>query len=354
MTKELYIKFLNNKCTTEELKEIVQWINSEASGEESKQWSFENWKSFCEDTIAGDDEKFRELFDKIQKRIDKKTKKERQPQSRKSVLMTWMTQAAAILFIPLFAFFLYIVSQKEFVPHEFTQLTVDTMEVISPVGSRTVLQLSDGTKVHLNYGSKLKYPQTFTGDTREVTLVGEGYFDVARNPEMPFVVKAGIINVKASGTAFNVLAYGDGDVIQITLVEGKVALEKKLQEGQHIGLGKMEPGQHVNYNVKTGSIKCTKGNVEKYTAWKEGKMIFDETPITEVAQQLKRKYNVDIEVQNDIKDYTYTVTFMDEPIMQILELMTIATPVSYKVLPRKKLPDGTFSKQEITIKRKDK
>ena len=82
-------------------------------------------------------------------------------------------------------------------------------------------------------------------------------------------------------------------------------------------------------------------------------MVFDGTPITEVAQQLERKYNVDIEVKDDIKDYTYSVTFMDEPLMQILELMTIATPVSYKVLPRKKLPDGTFSKQKITIKRKD-
>jgi transmembrane sensor len=353
MTKELYIKFLNNKCTTEEFNEIVQWIHSEASGEESKHWGYENWKSFREDDIAGDDKKFRELFDKIQNRIDKETKKERQPQSRKSVLMNWMSQAAAILFIPLLVFFLYTVSQKKFVPHEFTQLTVDTIEVISPVCSRTVIQLSDGTTVHLNYGSTLKYPQTFTEDTREVTLEGEGYFDVAQNSEMPFVVKAGRINVITSGTAFNVSAYGDDDVIQITLVEGKVALEKKLQEGQHKDLGSMEPGQHVKYNVKNGTIKCTKGKVEKYIAWKEGKMIFDETPITEVARQLKRKYNVDIEVQNDIKDYTYTVTFLDEPIMQILELMTIATPVSYKVLPRNKLPDGTFSKQKITIKRKD-
>jgi ferric-dicitrate binding protein FerR (iron transport regulator) len=106
--------------------------------------------------------------------------------------------------------------------------------------------------------------------------------------------------------------------------------------------------------MKNGNIKSTKGDVEKYIAWKDGKMVFDETPITEVAQQLKRKYNVDIEVENDIEDYTYSVTFMDEPLMQIIELMTIATPVTYKVLPREKLPDGTFSKQKITIKRKEK
>ncbi|WP_175552530.1 FecR family protein [Tangfeifania diversioriginum] len=353
MTEDLYIKFLNNECTTEELKLIIQWIKSEALGEESKKWGFENWKSFDEGNIPGNDKKFIELFDKIQNKIDKESDKERKFQNRKSGWFTWMTRAAAILFVPLLSFFLYTVSQKDFLSTEYTQLSVDSMEVISPVGSRTVLQLSDGTEVHLNYGSKLKYPQTFTGDTREVTLVGEGYFDVAHNPDKPFIVKTKKLNIKVLGTEFNVLGYTDVDVVQTTLVKGKVVLEKKLPEGQNKTLGTLVPGQHVSYNTQTGNIKSTKGNVEKYIAWKEGKMVFDETPITEVAQQLKRKYNVDIQVKDDIKDYTYTVTFLDEPLMQILDLMTIATPVNYKVLPRKKLPDGTFSKQKIIIKRKD-
>jgi transmembrane sensor len=350
MTKDLYTKFLNNQCTTEELKLIIQWINSEVSDEESKQWGLENWRSFREDDLTYEDKKFRELFDKIQNRIDKKAVKERKP---KSVFMTWMTRAAAILFIPLLTFFLYTVSKKEIATDEYAQLNIDTVEVISPIGSRTVLQLSDGTKVHLNYGSKLKYPHTFTGDTREVTLTGEGYFDVAHNPEKPFVVNAGKLIVKALGTAFNILSYSDDNVIETTLVEGKVVLEKKLPKGQNMTLGTLVPGQHVNYNAQTGNMNSTKGNIEKYIAWKNGKMVFDDTPITEVAKQLKRKYNVDIELEDDIKEYNYTVTLLDEPLMQILELMTIATPVDYKVLPRKKLPDGTFSKQKIIIKRKN-
>ena len=348
MKKELYIKFLNNQCTSEELKEVIQWIDSDAFGKQSKQWGFENWESFHENGNAVDDEKFRELFDKIQNRIDKD--KERKPRGAKSVYITWMTRAAAVLFIPLLTFFLYTISEKEFGANDFSQVTIDSLEVISPVGSRTVLQLSDGTEVHLNYGSKLKYPHTFTGKSREVTLVGEGYFDVAHNPEKPFVVKTGKLYVKALGTKFNVLAYTDDDVIETTLVEGKVALEKNLPEGQHKTLGALVPGQHVKYNAKTGDIKSTKGNVEKFIAWKEGKMVFDDTPITEVARQLERKYNVNIEVRDGIKDYYYTVTFLDEPLTQILELMTIATPVRYEVIPRKKLPDGTFSKQKIIIR----
>jgi transmembrane sensor len=348
MNKELYIKFLNNQCSPEELKTVVQWLKSGTLYNENKQWGFENWEAFHDDGNSVDDEKFMDLFYKIQNRIDKD--KERKPRGAKSVYIKWMIRAAAILFIPLLSIFLYTISEKELGVDQFTQLRVDSIEVISPVGSRTVLQLSDGTEVHLNFGSKLKYPRTFTGKFREVTLIGEGYFDVAHNPEKPFMVKTGTLNVKALGTEFNVLAYTDDDVIETTLIEGKVALEKKLPDGQRKPLVALMPGQHVKYNVKTGEINSTKGKVEKFIVWKEGKMVFDDTPITEVARHLERKYNVDIEVRDDIKDYYYTVTFLDEPLTQILELMTIATPISYEVLPRKKLSDDTFSKQKILIK----
>ena len=348
MKKELYTKFLNNQCSPEELKIVIQWLKSDALDDDSKQWGFENWQAFHDDSNIVDDEKFMELFDKIQTRLDKY--EERKTRGNKSVFITWMTRAAAILFIPLLTFFLYTISGKKSSDEKFSQLTIDSIELISPIGSRTVLQLSDGTEVHLNFGSKLKYPHTFSGKSREVTLMGEGYFDVAHNPEKPFMVKTGKLNVKALGTEFNVLAYADDDVIETTLVEGKVTLEKNLPEGQHKTLGALVPGQHVKYNAKTGDIKSTKGKVEKYIAWKEGKMVFDDTPITEVARHLEKKYNVEIEVRDDIKNYYYTVTFLDEPLTQILELMTIATPVRYEVLPRKKLPDGTFSKQKIIIR----
>ena len=352
MRKDLYTKFVNNQCTPDELNEVVYCIGNWTLVENSKQWGFENWKSLRVDNIGEEEEKFSELFDIIQNRIDKNEAKERKPKAWKIAFMTWMTRAAAILFLPLLGIFLYTLSQKEYLSAEFAQLSVDSMEVISPVGSRTNLQLSDGTQVHLNFGSKLKYPQNFTGDTREVILVGEGYFDVSHNPDKPFIVKTDKLNITALGTAFNVLAYPGDDVIEATLVKGKVVLERNSSDRYNKALGSMLPGQHVKYNTQTGNVCSTKGPIEKYIAWKNGKMVFDDTPITEVAKQLKRKYNVDIEVDEDIIDYTYSVTLMDEPIMQILELMSIATPVSYNVLPRKKLPDGTFSKLKIIIRRK--
>lgn len=355
MTKDTIIKFLNNRCTAAEVEEIIRWVNKEALSEEGIRLAFDDWKFFREEEIAGDDEKFSVLFDKIQQKVNSENRKNKTAKPRTSVVLTWLTRAAAILLLPVLAFLFYTLSENAEIKMEAAQVTnlpVDSLEIIAPIGSRTVVQLTDGSEVHLNYGSRLKYPQTFTGNSREVLLTGEGYFDVATNPEKPFIVKTGKLNVKALGTAFNVLAYPESDAVQTTLVKGKVVLESVEKEGTIKPIGSMTPGQHVNYNTKTGTVSCSEGNIEKYIAWTEGKLIFDETTIVEAAEKLSRMFNVSIEVDDNIKDYTYTVTFEDEPLFQILELMTVATPVRYKALPRKKLQDGTFSKQEIVFEKR--
>ena len=148
------------------------------------------------------------------------------------VFTKWLTRAAAILLIPVLGFLFYTLSEKKSISTQYAAAAVDSLEIIAPIGSRTVVQLSDGSTVHLNYGSKIKYPQFFSGETREIELEGEGFFEVAHNPEKPFIVKIRTLNVKALGTAFNVLAYSDDDVIETTLLNGKVVLEKNEQNGE--------------------------------------------------------------------------------------------------------------------------
>jgi ferric-dicitrate binding protein FerR (iron transport regulator) len=183
-------------------------------------------------------------------------------------------------------------------------------------------------------------------------LIGEGYFNVTSDPDKPFIVKTAKLNVKALGTAFNVLAYPGDDIIETTLVRGKVVLEQNEEDGNTNVIGAMEPGQHAAYNLKTGDISSTKGSVEKYIAWKDGRLVFEDTPITEIAEKLNHMFNVNIKVDKEIEDYIYTFTLVDEPLSQILDLMTIATPVKYKMFQRKKLTDGTYSKQKIIIEKK--
>jgi ferric-dicitrate binding protein FerR (iron transport regulator) len=352
MTKETLIKFLNNRCTQDELEEVIRWAGEEAFSNKSIGWAQDEWNSVQIKNEVNDDERFSNLFDKIQNKIDiggiisSNTGHE-----KKSVALSftrWVTKAAAILLLPVSVFLFYTLSNKS-MKTTYADLTVDSLEIIAPIGSRTVVQLSDGSIVHLNYGSKIKYPQKFNGNTREVTLYGEGYFDVAHNPEKPFIVKTPKLNVKALGTSFNVLAYPDNEIVETTLVGGKIVLEENNRDGKLKTIGSLKPGQHASYNKKTGKILSSIGNIEKYIAWKEGKLIFEDAPIVEVAEKLSRMFNVEIEISEEIKDYNYTVTFVNEPLFQILDLMSIATPIRYKVPPRTKLSDGTFSKQKIII-----
>ena len=355
MTKEILIKFLNNQCSESELYEVIQWAKTEALNEEGRNLGFDDWNNYQLENELENNEKFTALFDNILIKIDRIDQEHiigRNKIKAFSVFTSRLTRVAAVLLIPVLVYLFYTLSERNIVTKNFATLAVDSLEVIAPVGSRTVVQLSDGSVVHLNYGSKIKYPQFFSDNIREITLSGEAFFDVTHNLDNPFIVKTGKINVKVLGTSFNVQAYSDNEIVQTTLVNGRVVLEQIANNGDTKMLGSMEPGQHVAFNTQTGAMSSTKGNVQKYISWKDGKLIFEDTPLFEVAKKLSRMFNVDIQVDKNIEEFIYSVTFVDEPLFQILDLMAIATPIQYTTLPRKKLTDGTYSKQTIIIEKK--
>jgi ferric-dicitrate binding protein FerR (iron transport regulator) len=207
--------------------------------------------------------------------------------------------------------------------------------------------LGDGTKVFLNHGSKLKYPYRFDGEFRKVFLTGEAYFEVAHNAKVPFIVGTNCIDVKATGTAFNVSAYPDDDAVETTLVEGKVILCERKSNSE---IKALTPGECLKFDVKKNSYSLETGNTLKYTAWKDGLLVFKNDNVEDIAKKMARWYNIDVEITNQkIREYPFTATFTDETLPQVLELLSLATPVSYQLTLSKKLPDGSFSKQKVVI-----
>jgi len=350
MTKELLNKYLNNNCTPQEVDEVIHWVKQQSFYNESKELGKIDWQQFNDEESIISEEKLENLLDKIHHKLN--IEEPRTIQMKSISIISWLSKVAAIIIIPVLAFLFYTISENNKLTNQIASVSVDSLEVIAPVGSRTVVELSDGSLVYLNYGSRIKYPQNFSGKTRRVTLSGEAYFEVAHNPDKPFVVITGLIDVKAVGTVFNVNAYSENNEIATTLVEGKVLVEKIKNNGNTETIEELIPGQHVIYEKNTGIVKSSQEQVDKFIAWKDGKLVFDNDPIEQVAQRLSRMFNVDIEVDDKVKQYKYTVTFVDEPLFQILELLTVATPIKYKALPRSKKPDGTFSKQKIIIERK--
>lgn len=350
MNREILIKYLKNRCSGEEFEELVTWITGNGQNQDGRTWSFDHWKHFEPEIKNEEKIKYSALLDKIHHEINlRQREKKGRPVIVTTEVVKWFSRAAAVLFLPLLGVVFYLLSNGRFQTDQSAELLVENLEIIAPVGSRTVVQLTDGTEVNLNYGSTLKYPRSFTGERREIILSGEAYFNVAHYPEKPFIVKTGKLDIQAVGTAFNVQAYPGDDVVATTLVEGKVVIGKPTSGNKTEPVETMVPGQHVEYNTVSGKMCSVRGSIEKYIAWKEGRLVFDNEPIAGVAEKLSRMFNVDIEVADDVRYLSYTVTFVNDPLYLILDLMTETTPVKYHALPRKRQPDGTFSKQKIRI-----
>jgi transmembrane sensor len=348
MNRKIFFKYLRNSCSDTEMNEVVCWADKEAFSEESVFQAFEDWFLYQPDDVDIDDKKLSLLFDKIQQQIEARNKK-------RILMKNWthrLTQVAAILLLPVLLMLLFTIKENQTLLN-YVNFSADSVKIVAPVGARAVVQLPDGSQVHLNYASSIKYLQYFSKDKREVRLMGEGYFDVVHDENKPFIVRTDRLNVNAVGTSFNVMAYPDDDFVETTLINGKVILNKNDTDGNIKSIGAMVPGQHVSFNKVNGSVECKQVNVEKFIAWKDGRLVFEDTPVVEMAKRLGRMFNTDIEVVDNAKQYTYTVTFIDESLPQILDLMKMAVPaVSFRIIPRKKLPDGTFSKQKIIISEK--
>jgi hypothetical protein len=169
-------------------------------------------------------------------------------------------------------------------------------QIVVPFGHRHNIILSDGTKVQLNSGSQMVFPAEFTGKTREVFLKGEGYFEVAKNKEKPFIVKTDFLDLKVLGTSFNVSSYPDEQMVTTVLVEGKVAVyeNKKLFGGSK---QELMPGQGCFYSVESSKSLVKEVDVYDYVSWKDGIFQFKDQTLADVANRVRKFYNKNIQIE---------------------------------------------------------
>lgn len=164
-------------------------------------------------------------------------------------------------------------------------------QLIIPYGKTSEIILSDGTKVSLNAGSRLVYPEYFTDKNREVFLVGEAYFDVEHDKEHPFIVQTMDVRIKVLGTRFNVSAYPADKMIETVLAKGKVRLEEN-NSGLLSESIELMPNQLASFNKSTKEIKLREVNTDDYILWKENLFKFESTDLSRVVKKLERYYNI--------------------------------------------------------------
>lgn len=283
----------------------------------------------------------RKAFVQVTKRIQKQQDGMR--------FLNFLSRVAAILFIPLLVGSIWFFYQQKSLS-VIDQFAVQ--KIANPSGVRSEIVLPDGSKVWLNAESTIIYKIPFGIKSRNVKLTGEAFFEVKKDGQSPFQVESGNVNVTVLGTRFNCKAFPEDTVIEVVLAEGRVELNSAGSEtGKEII---MKPGERAVVHPSTNQINILTGNIEKYIGWHEGKLIFDECPLPEVARRLERWFGIEVKITDPkIVGYKISTTFENESLHQILALLELASPVKTKLIPGKfdKITQtGTETKVIITSK----
>jgi len=227
----------------------------------------------------------------------------------------WM-MAASVLFVLGLSGFLYkastAVSQKQYT---------------AKLGQHGKITLADGTQVWLNAGSVLKYPKTFKGDTREVTLTGEAFFDVAKDAKHPFIIHTDKMDTKVLGTSFNIQAYPDKNIQEVSVVTGKVNV-KSIVTDENVNV---TPGQKAVFKSKTNKLHAfTDVPINSISLWRKNIIVFEDTPISEVIATINRDYNVVVELKNkNLNNLKISAYFKELSADQVIALVCNIINASY-------------------------
>ncbi|NJN25163.1 MAG: DUF4974 domain-containing protein [Cyclobacteriaceae bacterium] len=221
-------------------------------------------------------------------------------------------------------------------PNFFERSQKDTVVVAkmihkaNPIGQKSTVFLPDGSKVVLNSNSTLSYQENFTNGVREVTLEGEAFFEIEKDPDKPFSVLTKQMKVQVLGTSFNLRAFQEQDV-QIALLSGKVEV---VEEGNYYNdTISLEPGEAIAYDIQKKKFRAkTQFDPEEVVCWKDGILYFDTASINEVIDELSDWYGVSFTIRGTPhKTWSYSGKFDNYTLQNVLIAMSFTEKFEYKI-----------------------
>ncbi|WP_439882599.1 FecR domain-containing protein [Pontibacter sp. MBLB2868] len=335
MNSQLLEKFYRNECTPEEVKEVLKWFNKENPEQTQVQDMQSIWEEATEEKhdpeYAHDADK---LYASIKGQITA-TESHNETTVRELYPNAWrkyMRIAAALLLPVIGISLLFNIYQQ----HQASEIVT----VVSQPGVKKIITLADGSVVKLHSGSSISYPKRF-GETREIILKGEAFFEVAKDKHHPFIVHTGKISTQALGTSFNISYEGKDSTISIALATGVVKIDKQ-QNASAQQLAILEPGQQLVYKKQEQTFNVAAFDQEKVLGWKEGLLYFKNASLEEVVEELERWYGVQIEVQGlqakgKQSDWQYTGKYDSQSLDAVLQGISFVKKVSYQ-----KAADGSI------------
>ena len=303
----LFRKYLSNSATADEMKKLDEWI---ASNEDFHDW-LEN--QVDNSSAEMDAEKQADILAKIHEKIAVQSK-------QKFVLPGWAKTVAAVALIVLMAVSAAIYFRSN------QPNMIQYAEIGALRGQKASVTLPDGTKITLNSESTLKYSTNYNQSDRAVELVGEAYFEVAKNKKIPFVVKAGKLEIEAKGTAFNIKAYPTDNSISTTLTEGKIEVKTP------VDVLNMIPNERMEYNNTDQTFrKLTLTDAEGSIGWLNDELSFENATLAEVVANFSRIYNIDIQFASEsIKEQRFTGKINNNSLLSVLRIISLTSPIRFE------------------------
>ena len=320
--EDFIVSFLARKETPEDVQKLKEWLAADPSHrEELKQWLV-TW-----DTVGMLDAAEKISAGKAYHRFMFRMNAEKSTKGiRKNVVFTTISRIAAIFVISFsLGMLLYYWTIKQ--PEQ-----IAFIEKMVPAGSKSEFQMPDGSTIWLNAGSSMRYPANYGKNKRDIYLQGEGYFKVTQQARKPFTVYTALANITVSGTEFNVKAYPDEDMVETTLIRGELTVEN----GEAVGAFErtvLNPGQKLTVTVSDDALpvllvtQLDPDIAEAEVSWKERFWRLESVPLQDLAVKLERRYDVRIQIDEQLKTHSFSGTFEDETLEQVLQIIQTSAPI---------------------------
>lgn len=281
--EELLRKYIDGKYTSEELDQLLEYLeksdNTVFNKQAKKIWQeLENEQL---DTPYYEEDLLQSGAMQIVQKSNKRKKIILKPQ-----ILWGVAASVAILFISVSLFF-----QDRIHFNNSEEISTGYLSTTIEKGERKEIQLADGSNIYINSKSQLMYPEHFRGETREVILHGEAFFDIAPDKNRPFIINTSNIKIKVLGTSFNVRNHDTSNKLIVTVNTGKVMV----MIGENMML--LSPDEQLLVNKSTGEFEKLVVEASKYNQWSKGVLYFNHTPLTDVIETLNDWYNVDIRLK---------------------------------------------------------
>lgn len=314
------IGYLTKSLTPEEMQSLQEWLNTSEDNRTYFSDMQEVWLAASDETDGMDfnKEKAYQLFLKqtgatLQQRTNK---------CKAIPLRPWI-YAAAMIIVVFICGTIAFQTGKRVIQNQLTEISIE-----APYGSKTKLYLPDGTLVWLNAGSKMSYAQNFGINERTLNLIGEAYFEVTKNKNIPFKVHTNELDVKVLGTKFNFRNYQDDLEAKVCLLEGKVALSSLQKETI------LHPDQQALFDKKTGKLMISSTKAAYSAEWTNDRLYFDEALLPDIVKELERSYNIKITIVDaELNSVRFYGNFRrrEQSIQEIMDVLSSTDKMTYNI-----------------------